>query len=88
MNELILALFNATEQDALDHEVYLETFSKNPSGSLVLNELASLFWINPSSNKELTAEQISYINGQRSVLTHIINAIIETQRPVEDNNND
>lgn len=81
---LINSIIELESQVALEPSVYWKAFVNSAEGNLVLNELSSLYWTKSLYNKNQPADQMAYFEGQRSVITHVLRVLAQSQQPIED----
>lgn len=77
---LIDELIKVESQNALESSVYWKAFVNNKEGQLVLNELCSLYWTVDTFKKDASSDTNAYFHGQRSVITHILRALAQSQQ--------
>lgn len=73
MNDLIRALVRITEQEFVDEQTYREIFNLK-GGEAILGELLRVYWIPTTVDADIRSTE--YKEGQKSVVTFILNKII------------
>lgn len=77
---LINSIIEIESQEALEPSVYWKAFVNNKEGELVLNELSTLYWTKSLYSKNSTDNQLAYFEGQRSVITHVLRMLAQSQQ--------
>lgn len=79
MQALIKTLIDATTTPPVDAKAYNDVFVLSASGQKVMAELLRLYWINTTFNKLEPSDQTAFREGQRAVITFLLNRCIEAQ---------
>lgn len=79
MQALIQTLVEATTSEPVDSKAYNDVFVVSGNGQKVLLELLRLYWINTTFNKAEPSDQTAFREGQKSVITFLLNKCIDAQ---------